>query len=232
MILQSYNIDHTNLKPTATIDDIRKLCDEAKLNGFRGICVNPRHVNLAARMLANSSVKTISVVGFPLGANSTTIKITEAIEAFDNGANEIDVVWDLASFKDGNYVKTLVQLIKISEIVRRRYGLMKVIVETCYLSSEEIEKAFQIVFDSGADCIKTSTGFGKDDLLHEKIPVVSKWAQLRTQKQCDLKIKAAGGIGGYATAKQFIDCGADIIGTSHGIEIMKQMLNIVSEPMC
>lgn len=218
MILQSCHIDHTNLKPTATAEDIHKLCDEAIAHKFRGVCVHPCYVNLVSNWLFDTDIKVVAVVGFPLGANTTTVKVTEAKYAINDGADEIDVVWDLGSFKAGDYIRTLVQLSKIVAVVKNRRGCMlKVIVETCYLDLAEIKKAFQIVLDSGADCIKTSTGFGSSGA---ELRIVSELVELREQKQCVLKIKAAGGIRDYQTALQFISRGADIIGTSHSARIM------------
>lgn len=214
-------IEHTNLKPTATVGDIFRLCSEAAEHKFRGVCVNPRHVATAISSLKRidngEGVRIITVVGFPLGANTTETKIAEAIQAIENGANEVDVVWDLASFKQKEYWRTLLQLTKIREAI---YGeVMKVIVEECYLTGAEQEIAYQIVEDSGADYIKTSTGFGKSGA---RLTTVRFWNQLRLRGKDNLKIKAAGGIKDYETAELFIDFGADVLGTSHGIAIINQ----------
>ena len=211
-------IEHTNLKPTATENDIYKLCDEALGYGFRGVCVNPNHVVTAHAQLQGFETKVITVVGFPLGANITEIKIIEAVRAVGNGADEIDVVWDLASFKQKEYWKTLLQLTKIKDEIGK--AIMKVIVEECYLTTyEEQEIAYQIVKDSGADYIKTSTGFGPSGA---KLSTVNLWAGLRATQKDNLKIKAAGGISGYTKAQFFLDCGADVLGTSHGITIVNK----------
>lgn len=217
MILESSCIDHTNLKPTATEDDIRKLCDEAKDYGFRGVCVHPYYVNLAHFKLVGMGVKVVVVVGFPLGANISKTKVFETKLAIDDGADEIDVVWNLGTFKAKKYLEALSQLKRVVNAAQDR--MVKVIVETCYLDPEEIEKAYQIVRDSGAGCIKTSTGFGTDGA---SLLAVLKWKELRKQNQDNLKIKAAGGIRNFEVAQGFLNHGADIIGTSHGIKIMKE----------
>ncbi len=224
MILGSQHIDHTNLKPNATTDDIRKLCEEAKEHNFRGVCVHPGRVRVAAQSLINIDIKLVTVIGFPLGANTTKTKILEAEEAMGDGVDEIDVVWDIGAFKAGEYLRTVSQLHAIVEAVeagqwmRNDKRMVKVIVEICYLDINELEKAYQIVLDSGADCIKTSTGFGHNDGMDNQ-RAVKIWKRIKG----NLKIKASAGIRYRKTAQSLIDCGADILGTSSGVSIMGEM---------
>lgn len=213
MILGSRHIDHANLKPFA---DINKLCEEALTYKFRGICVHPCNVSIAAGILVNTDIKIVTVVGFPLGANTTESKIFEAKEAIGNGADEIDVVWDIGAFKAAEYLRTTVQLASIVEAAKDSHDCMvKVIVEICYLSQDEVKKAYQVVSDSGADYIKTSTGFGPK--VWNSLSI-STWNRLKG----NLKIKASGGIDNYNVAQYFLNLGADIIGTSHGVKIMEE----------
>ena len=219
----STHIDHTNLKPFATDVDIQRLCDEALVHKFRGVCVNPRHVTTARVHLDRQNdphIPVVTVVGFPLGANQTQTKIQEACHALSNGAEEIDVVWDLAAFKMQEYWLTLIELTKIVRAVlqKKPKTVIKVIVEECYLDSDELEKAFSIVASSGAHYIKTSTGMGKSGA---KLSTIALWAHLRKLGGIDLGIKASGGIKTHYDAKQFIAVGASAIGTSHGVSIVR-----------
>ena len=202
-------IDHTNLKPYATTRDIIVLCEEALYYNFRAVCVHPSWVSLAAKALENTDIKIAAVIGFPLGANCSIFKLAEAIDVIKKGANEIDMVWNLGLFKDGKYLKVRDEIAKIVELDVP----VKVIVETCYLNTDELGKAYQIVRDSGADCIKTSTGFGPEGAEYS---IVELWKSLG-----DLRIKAAGSIKSYDSAKKFIEVGADYLGTSHGVAIMQ-----------
>jgi len=208
-------IDHTNLKPFATRSSIIKLCNEAKQHKFRGICVNSRWIPLVCNELKDINIKIISTIGFPLGAVSSKVKIFEAKLAVKEGATELDVIWDLGSFKNGDYVTVLMELIELVKLAP-----IKVIVETCYLNSTELKDAYIIVEDSGAQFIKTSTGF----FGGAKLSTIKMWKELG-----DLKIKAAGEIRTYSRAKKFIDAGANVIGTSSGIPIIIGELNASDE---
>lgn len=211
-------IDHTNLKPTATPRDIEILCQEAEIYKFRGICINPVNITEAAtRLNGNLDIKIASVVGFPLGANLAETKVDEAKLVINFGADELDVVWNLGAFKNKKYLQVLTELKAIIEL-----GVFtKVIIEAAYLDLEELENAFKIVNDSGAQCIKTSTGFAKEKLLNWTT-VIGKLNKLRNEYNPDLKIKASGGITEYSLAKWLIKSGVDIIGTSHGIRMIDQ----------
>ena len=204
-------IDHTNLKPYATEADIIGLCEEALYYNFRAVCVHPCWVALVTEHLRGSDIKIAAVVGFPLGANCTTTKVCEATESFERGAGEIDMVWNIGSFKSVKYLKVMYEIEQIVEITNKI--LVKVIVETYYLNLHELGIAHQIVKDSGAGCIKTSTGFA---------PRGAEYADVNFLKILDgLKIKAAGGIKTYEQANDFIEMGADFLGTSHGVAIMR-----------
>ncbi len=207
------NIDHTNLKATATSGDIIKLCGEAEYQSFRAVCVNPQYVHLVKQCLVNPDIKVATVIGFPLGANHLAVKVYESQIAANEGANELDVVWNLGLFKDQKYLAVMKELQSIVDIVHSMGVLVKVIVETCYLNYAETCSAWQIVKDSGAYCIKTSTGFGPEGAVYY---IVARWKELG-----NLKIKASGDIKSYAQAKNFIEVGADILGTSHGIHIVQ-----------
>lgn len=204
-------IDHTNLKPMTIHRDIIKLCEEAKEFGFRAVCVNPYWIDLVKKQ---SDVKIATVVGFPLGANSVGCKVHETQVAIIEGVNEIDMVWNLGAFKNAEYLKTRLEIQAIAKITKPAGVMLKVIVEACYLDEDELVKAYQVVEDGGADCIKTSTGFGTQGANFNDVKV---WRNLG-----DLKIKASGGIRTFLTAKGFIKIGADILGTSHGVLIVQE----------
>jgi len=205
------HIDHTNLKPNATQIDIAKLCEEARQYNFRAVCVHPSWVATVKDYLRDTDIKIATVVGFPLGANRTTTKVFEATESFERGTDEIDMVWNIGLFKNGKYLKVMYEIEQIVDIDKEI--LVKVIVETCYLTMGELVKAYQIVKDSGAYCIKTSTGFAPQGAEYSTVKL---WKGLG-----DLKIKAAGGIRSYQQAQNFIEAGANFLGTSHGVAIME-----------
>lgn len=203
-------IDHTNLKATATPGDIEKLCQEAIEHKFRAICINTVNIPVAVATLKNSAIQIATVIDFPLGASYIDIKLSDIDMAWALGADEIDVVWNLGAFKNGEYLKVLMELTKIMDISHNK--IVKVIVEAPYLNKEECEQAFRIVADSGAQYINSSTrSFGDPQFLPIKL-----WSKCES----DLKIKAAGGIKTYQQANEYINAGADIIGTSSGIEIL------------
>ena len=208
------HIDHTNLKATATPADIIKLCGEAEVHNFRAVCMQPQYVNLAKQYLANSDIKIATVIGFPLGANHYAVKVYESQIASNEGANELDVVWNLGLFKDQKYLATMKELQGIVDAVYPMGVLVKVIVETCYLDYAETCSAWQIVKDSGAYGIKIVTGFRPEGAA--KSAAIKIWKELG-----NLKIKASGGIKNYNQAKNFIEMGADILGTSHGVHIVQ-----------
>src|SRR5688572_9576205 len=151
-------IEHTNLSPTLTIRDIDQLVEEARQFGFVGICVPPFWVKRARREIGKEKIFLVTVAGFPLGYNMTETKLDEISRAIDNGADEIDVVWNVTSFKTG-IPWTKIEVAKCSKLAHDRQKILKVIIETAYLSDIEIEQACKICADAGADFVKTSTGF-------------------------------------------------------------------------
>lgn len=209
----NYNkyIDHTLLKPTATCDQIVKLCKEAKENGFYSVCVNPFFVKLAKSELVGSDVKVACVIGFPLGANLTEIKRQEAILAVKDGADELDMVMNQSLFKMQRYDEVIADINAVCEAG----VLVKVIVETSNLSSYEVKIATELVNKSNAQFIKTSTGFVGDGAKIEDVKIMSE--NIASGKQ----VKASGGIRDKDKFLQMINAGATRIGTSSGVEIVK-----------
>lgn len=216
MELNKY-IDHTNLKATATMKDIEKLCNEAIEYGFASVCVNPYYVSLASGLLKNSNVGVCTVVGFPLGMNTISVKEYEAIDSINNGATEIDMVINLGALKDKDYD----YIKKEIETIRDSIGgkTLKVIIETCYLTDEEIIKMTEICNETFVNFIKTSTGFGSDGAKVEEVEMMNHY------KGEILEIKASGGIKTRKSLLEFIEAGATRIGTSSGVEIMKEDYN-------
>ena len=207
-------IEHTNLKPFATSNDILTLCGEAEEYQFYSVCVNPVWVPLAMEILENSDVIVCAVVGFPLGATTTSIKIAEAEFCIDNGATEIDMVVNIGDVKSGNWNAVQTEISKLSHFCHKRGAQLKVIMENCYLTESEIVECCESALCAGADFVKTSTGFGTGGATVEDV-------KLMRQSVCNVcKIKAAGGIKDRETALAMIEAGADRIGTSSGIAIV------------
>ncbi len=207
-------IDHSLLKPTATYQDIERICNEAIEYGFYSVCINPFHVRRVREILKDSEVKICTVVGFPLGANTLKSKLIEATTAQMDGAHELDIVWNLGAFKSGDYVYVEEEIRTL--VCYTESCIHKIIVETAYLTDEEKIKAVEIVVNSGAEFIKTSTGFAPEGA---KVEDVKLFKELAGNK---VKIKAAGGIRDYETALKMIKAGADRLGTSHSLEIIKK----------
>ncbi len=206
-------IEHTNLSPTLTIQDIDKLVAEAKQYNFLGVCVPPFWVKRAKREIGDSKILLITVAGFPLGYSMTETKLEEIKNAIDNGADEVDVVWNISSFKSGN-PWTKIEIAKCSKLVHGYQKALKVIIETAYLSDDEIVEACKICVDAGADFVKTSTGFAPSGAKVEHIQLMKK------SVPGSVGIKASGGIKTKEQAIQLIEAGADRLGTSSGIAIV------------
>ncbi|ACO04305.1 MAG TPA: deoxyribose-phosphate aldolase [Persephonella sp.] len=206
-------IEHSYLKPDATYKKIEDLCREAVENNFYGVCVNPFFVKFVKDLLKKTDLKVITVVGFPLGANRLKTKLIEASSAVNDGADELDIVWNIGAFKSKDYSYVEEELKTI--IYYTQNVTHKIIVETAYLSQEEKEKAVQIVINLGAEFIKTSTGFAPEGAKLSDIKL------FREKAKGKIKIKAAGGIRDFDTAVSMIKAGADRIGTSHGVDIIK-----------
>jgi deoxyribose-phosphate aldolase len=214
MDLSKY-IEHTNLSPTLTIKDIDKLVEEAKQYKFLGVCVPPFWVRRAFREIGDSGVKLVTVAGFPLGYNMTETKLDDIKRAIDNGADEIDVVWNVTSFKTG-IPWTKIELAKCSKLSHDHQKLLKVIIETAYLSDEEIVEACKLCTDAGVDIVKTSTGFAPAGAKVEHIKL------MRSVLPPEVGIKASGGIKTREQAIAMVEAGADRLGTSSGINIVTE----------
>jgi deoxyribose-phosphate aldolase len=214
MKVNSY-IDHTFLKPFGQQKDIFELCEAAKKFEFFSVCINSCHILYAKELLNGSKVAVCTVVGFPLGATATKAKIFEAETALYLGADEIDMVINLGDLKDKKFELVKNEIVQIKEVTGKK--VLKVILETCYLTEEEKIAACKICVEAGADFVKTSTGFGSAGATIEDIKLMKQVVKENA------KIKASGGIRDYATAKLFIDNGADRLGTSNSVAIAKGM---------
>ncbi len=210
MQIQDY-IDHTILKPTATISDIEKLCKEAIDHKFYAVCVNGCYTKQAKKQLQGSKVKLAVVIGFPLGAMSTASKVFEAQDCKANGADEIDMVINIGWMKSGKFNLVLQEISEIKTAIGEK--VLKVIIETCYLTKEEKIKACVLALEAGADFVKTSTGFGTGGATLEDIKLMKGVVGSKA------KIKASGGIKDRTTALKYIALGVSRIGTSSGIAI-------------
>ena len=213
--LEKY-IDHTNLKAFATKADIEKLCDEAKEYNFASVCVNPYWVPLCAEKLSGTGVKVCTVIGFPLGATSTKSKAFETKTAVEQGADEVDMVINVGLAKDGEWEKLTQDIKAVVEEAKKtsKETVVKVILETCYLTDEQIVKACECCKNANADFVKTSTGFGAEGATIHNVELMKK-----TVKDA-LKVKAAGGIRDKETALAMIEAGASRLGTSSGKTIL------------
>ena len=208
-------IDHTLLKADARKEDIEKLCSEAFHNGFASVCVNSCWVPLASDLLAGTDVAVCTVVGFPLGAASSKAKAAEAAEAARNGADEIDMVINIGMLKSGMADAVEDDIKEVRDAVRGK--TLKVIIETCLLTDEEKIAACRAAAAAGADFVKTSTGFSTGGATVHDVALMKE-----TVRPYGLKVKASGGIRSYSDAKAMIDAGADRIGASAGIAIVKE----------
>lgn len=206
--------DHTLLAANATRSEVEQLCKEAKEYDFMSVCVNPYFVPLAKKELAGSDVKVCTVIGFPLGQMSTKAKVFEANDAVKMGADEVDMVINVSALKDQDYDYVRNEIHEIKKACEGK--LLKVILECCYLSKEEIKKASELAKEAGADFVKTSTGFGKGGAKAEDVKI------MRETVGSDMGVKAAGGIHTLADFKAMVDAGANRIGCSHSIQIMEK----------
>ena len=212
MRLNKY-IDHTILKATASSVDVQKLCEEAIEHEFYSVCVNGCYVADAKHLLQGTDVKVAAVVGFPLGAMTTASKVFEAKEAIENGASEIDMVINVAKLKDGEFDYVENEIRQIKEAIGD--NVLKVIIETCYLTDEEKVKACELSLVAKADFVKTSTGFGTGGATYEDVKL------MKSVVGDNAKVKASGGVRDKETAQKYVDLGAERLGTSSGIEIVK-----------
>ncbi len=207
-------IDHTVLKPTATKADIEQLCAEAKQHGFASVCINPCWVALAAALLKGTDVKVCTVIGFPLGANTTAVKVLEAKDAIKNGAQELDMVINIGALKSG-MCEEVYHDIKLIRDLGNDF-ILKVIIETCLLTDEEKKKACELAACAKADFVKTSTGFSTGGATVEDVKL------MKAAIPAGMQVKASGGIRDLETTKKMIEAGATRIGASAGVKILSE----------
>lgn len=212
--IQNY-IEHTNLKTTITSGDIELLLKEAQENNIFGICVPPFWVKKAKRDIGKSDIQLITVIGFPLGYQMSQVKEAEAIQAIKDGADELDMVLNISAFKS-EMMWPKIEIAKLGKLAHEQAKILKVIIETAYLTDQEIENACKICADAGADFVKTSTGFAPAGAKVEHIKL------MRSLLPDHVGIKASGGIKTFEQAVQLIEAGADRIGTSSGPIICQQ----------
>jgi deoxyribose-phosphate aldolase len=209
------SIDHTLLRSDATYGDIENLCKEAIDFGFHSVCFNPFLVKSAKGLLKGSEVKVTTVIGFPLGATLTDVKVYEAMNGALLGADELDIVINIGALKSGDWQTVRKDL---SDVIMATRGLIhKAIIETCYLDEDEKKKAVMIALDAGSEFIKTSTGFGPKGAKIEDVRLIKSLVGDRAG------IKAAGGIRTLKQVVEFLEAGATRIGTSAGVGIMREL---------
>lgn len=208
-------IDHTQLKADAGKEQIEKLCSEAKQYRFMSVCINPTWIELAKQLLEDSEVKVCTVIGFPLGANTSTIKIAEAKDAVAKGADEIDMVINIGAALDGEWLKVEKEIREVVNAVPEKV-IVKVIIETALLTKEEIVKACECVVNAKADFVKTSTGFSHEGARLENVKL------MRETVGPNIGVKASGGVSNRKEALEMIEAGATRIGASKGIEIVTE----------
>lgn len=207
-------IDHTLLKPDASPDGIKKLCQEAREYDFMSVCVNPFFVPTAKKVLEGSDVKVCTVIGFPLGANSPTVKAFETKKAIDDGADEVDMVINVSMAKEHDYafIENEIRLVREASLGK----ILKVILETCLLNDEEIAETSKAAKRAGADFVKTSTGFSKGGATVAAVKI------MREAVGPEMGVKASGGIHTREEMLAMIEAGATRIGASCGVELMKE----------
>lgn len=209
-------IDHTLLKPEATAEQIKQLCDQAVEFGFYSVCINPVFVPLASGLLHNKPVRVCTVVGFPLGASAATIKALEALDCVEKGATEIDMVMNIGALKGQAYGQVLNDIWMVREVTKRQNVVLKVILETGLLTTEEKIIACLLAEAAGVDFVKTSTGFGNGGATVEDVALMYRVVGKTT------KVKAAGGIRTFDDALRMIRAGASRLGTSASVKILQE----------
>lgn len=212
----NYNkmIDHTVLKADTPLETVKRICDEAMEYGFASVCINPCHVAYCADYLKDSDVNVCTVIGFPLGANTSAVKAFETKDAIANGADEIDMVMNIGALKDKNY--DLVRDDAKAVVEAANGTLVKVILETCLLTEDEIKKACELCVEAKADYVKTSTGFSTRGATIEDVRIMKEAVHGKA------KVKAAGGVRTPEDMVKIVAAGADRIGTSAGCSLVKK----------
>ena len=206
-------LDHTQLKQDATQKDIEKVVREAKKIGAASVCINPYWVSFVHNELAGTDIKTCTVVGFPLGATSTAAKVAETKDALENGADEIDMVINVGELKAANWAAVEHDIQAVADTTHAREKLLKVILETCLLTDEEIEHASKIAAQAGADFVKTSTGFSTGGAKAKDVAIMRKAVPKH------VGVKASGGIHSYDEALSMLNAGANRLGVSASMTI-------------
>ncbi len=209
-------IDHTVLKPTTTQADIVKLCTEALENNFAAVCVPPLFVKMAKQLVANSTVKVATVIGFPFGYSAIEAKVAETILAIIDGADELDVVINISAIKNNDWQFLANEINTLMPIIRKQQKVVKIIIESGILTDAEIIKCCDLYGAAGVDFLKTSTGYAEVGATLEAV------ALIRKHLTNSIKIKASGGIKSYTFAKQLIDAGADRLGCSSSLQIVAE----------
>jgi deoxyribose-phosphate aldolase len=215
MNIASY-IDHTVLKPTTTITDIQKLCNEAKEYSFAAVCVPPLFVKKAKEFIAGSEVKLATVIGFPFGYSAIEAKVAEIVLAIIDGADELDMVINISAVKNKDWEFLAYELNTVMPIIKAKDKVVKMIIESGILTDEEIITCCDIYGAAGVDFMKTSTGFAEKGATVEAVQL------MRKHLPASVKIKASGGIKNYSFAQQLIDAGADRLGCSSSVQIVKE----------
>lgn len=205
-------IDHTYLKPTGTKKDIDQILEEAITYDFKSVCIHPTWVEYAAESLRKTDVLVCTVIGFPLGANTKETKVYETTDALKKGANEIDMVINIAHVKDGHFDLIEAEVRAIKDVCQNH--VLKVILETCYLEADELDQAAQAAINAGADFIKTSTGFGTGGATTSDVKTMKAIAK-------DKGVKASGGVRSLEDLQRMVEAGATRIGASSGVKIMQ-----------
>lgn len=212
-------IDNTLLKPEATEGDIREFVQSSLQYSFAGLCIPPYYISLVRDLLGGSKrTQLVTVIGFPLGYQLISAKIQEAQLAIENGADELDMVMNIAAFKSGHYDVVKEEMQQFSDLCRTKHKVSKVIIESALLNNHELEKACHIAADANVDFVKTSTGFSSTKLDLDRAYI----AKLRSLLPDHIKIKASGGIKDARHAWELINAGASRIGTSSGIQMMEE----------
>lgn len=218
LIIPNHYIEHTNLKPNVAAVDISKIANEALEYNFKAVCIPPFWVKTVKRELSKSEINIVTVVGFPFGYQKTESKITEISGAVEDGADELDIVLNISAYKSG-MTWPKIELTKCNQLIHSEGKLSKIIIETGYLSKLEIEEATKMAIDSGTDYIKTSTGVLTTGADLEDVKLI------KSLTKGNVGLKASGGIKTLLQLTNMINAGADRIGTSAGVSIMKEYYN-------
>jgi deoxyribose-phosphate aldolase len=212
-------IDHTILKPTTLVSDIEQLCGEAKQYDFAAVCVPPPFVKTAKQLLEGSNTKTATVIGFPFGYSATEAKIAEILLSIVDGADELDMVINLIALKNNDWEYLANEINHVMPLVKQKNKIIKIIIESGVLTSDEIIKCCDLYGAAGIDYLKTSTGYAEKGASVEAVQIMRKYLPDH------VKIKASGGIRTYDFARQLIGAGAERLGCSAGVAIMQQTVN-------